>query len=63
MGLTNTILVFSGIIVTLIGIGAWFNPNLARFINAPGNPQVKGLIAAIIGIILLIIGLAFQFQY
>ena len=63
MGVTNTILIITGVIVILIGIGTWFNPNLARFINAPGNPQMKGLIAAIVGVIILLVGLLIQFQY
>lgn len=58
MGLTNTILLVSGVIVTLIGVAAFLNPNLARWINAPGGPRLKAIIAMIVGIILVIVGLA-----
>lgn len=60
MGIANIILLISGIIVLLFGIGAIFNPNLARWINAPGPPIIKGLIAIITGIILIIVGLVIQ---
>ena len=60
MGITNTILLISGVIVLLFGIGAIFNPNLARWINAPGSPIIKALIAIITGIILIIVGLVVQ---
>ena len=51
----NTILLISGAIVILFGIGAFLHPNLARWINAPGGPRLKAVIAMIIGFILIII--------
>ena len=61
MGITNTILIVVGIIVTLFGVGAFFNPNLARWVNAPGTPIIKATIAIIIGLILTIAGFVFEF--
>ena len=61
MTLTNTILLIVGAIVTLIGLAAFFNPNFARIINAPGGPRLKGSIAMIAGVILIIIGMIYQF--
>lgn len=61
MGITNIILIIAGVIVTLFGLGAFLNPNLARWINAPGAPIIKGIIAMIIGIIMIIVGFLIQF--
>lgn len=61
MGITNIILLISGVIVVLFGVGAFLNPNLARWINAPGAPIIKGIIAMIIGIIIIIVGLVIPF--
>jgi hypothetical protein len=58
MGMTNTLLLIVGIIVTLIGIGAFINPNIAKIINAPGGPRLKAIICIIIGIIIIIVGFA-----
>ncbi len=60
MGLTNTILIVAGIIVIIIGLDTFINPNFSRLINAPGGPRLKASIALIVGIILLIIGLIYQ---
>ena len=60
MGLTNTILLIVGIIVVLIGIAAFINPNFARLINAPGGPRLKAIIALIVGIIIIFIGVVYQ---
>jgi hypothetical protein len=61
MGITNTILIVAGVIVALFGIGAFLHPNLARWINAPGTPIIKAIIALVIGIIIIIVGFVFQF--
>ena len=61
MGITNTILIVVGVIVTLFGVGAFLNPNLARWVNAPGTPIIKATIAIIIGLILTIVGFVFEF--
>jgi len=61
METTNIILIIAGVIVALFGIGAFLNPNLARWINAPGPPIIKAIIALVIGIILIIVGFVFQF--
>ena len=61
MEIVNIILLVTGLIVLFFGIGAFLNPNLARWINAPGGPRLKAIIAIIVGIILLIISLIFRF--
>ncbi len=61
MGIANIILLISGAIVVLFGLGAFLNPNLARWINAPGGPVIKAIVATIAGIILIIVGLVIQF--
>lgn len=55
MEIVNIILLVTGLIVLFFGIGAFLNPNLARWINAPGGPRLKAIIATIVGIILIII--------
>ena len=55
MEIANIILIIAGLIVLFFGIGAFLNPNLARWINAPGGPRLKAMIATIIGIILIVI--------
>ena len=52
----NYITIIIGIIISLLGLLTFFNPNLARWINAPGGPRLKGAIALIVGIIITIIG-------
>ena len=61
MEMANTILIIAGVIVLLFGVVALFNPNFARWINAPGGPRLKAIIAIIIGIILVIISLIVNF--
>jgi hypothetical protein len=60
MALANTILIIAGIIVIIIGLAAFINPNFSSLINAPGSPRLKASIALIVGVILLIIGLIYQ---
>ena len=60
MTLTNQIMIVIGVIIILIGIAAFLNPNFARIINAPGGPKIKGIIALTVGIIILLIGLVTQ---
>ena len=60
MGLANTILIITGVIVMIIGLAAFINPNFSRLINAPGGPRLKASIAFIAGVILLISGLVIQ---
>lgn len=56
MDLPNMVVIIVGIIVILIGLLAFFNPNFSRLINAPGSPRLKAIVALIVGFILLIIG-------
>jgi hypothetical protein len=60
MDTPNLIFLIIGTIVMLIGIAAFFNPNWARWINFPGGPRLKAIIALITGIILIIISLIIQ---
>ena len=59
--MTNTILLIVGVIVLLFGIGVFFNPNFARWINAPGGPRLKAMIAIVVGIILVVVSLVVYF--
>lgn len=61
MEIGNTITLVVGIIVILIGVGAFFNPNFARWINAPGSPRLKAMVAMAAGVIIVIVGLVIQF--
>ena len=60
MGITNTILIVVGVIVVLVGIAAFINPNFSRLINAPGSPRLKAIIAMIVGIVILLVGMIIQ---
>ena len=61
MEVVNTVLLVVGMIVSVIGVAALINPNFARLINAPGGPRLKGSIAIICGIIIIIVGIMYQF--
>lgn len=61
MEITNIILIIVGIVVVLFGVGAFLNPNIARWINAPGTPLIKAIIAIVIGAIICIVGFVIQF--
>jgi len=55
--MTNIILVAVGALVALLGFFAVINPNVSKIISAPGSAKIKGVIAIVIGVILIIIGL------
>jgi len=55
--MTNIILVAGGALVALLGFFAIINPNVSRIISAPGTAKIKGIIAIVIGLILIIVGL------
>jgi len=57
MDFANTILIFAGAIVILFGAAAFFNPSITRWINAPGGPRLKAIIAIVVGAILVIVSL------
>ena len=61
MEFANTILFAVGVIVILFGVAAFFNPSFARWINAPGGPRLKALIAIVVGVILVIVSLIVKF--
>ena len=56
MNIVNWILIIVGLFTSIIGILAFFNPVFARIINAPGGPRLKGIIALIAGLILIVAG-------
>ena len=60
METVNIILIIVGLVVIFFGIGAFINPNFARWINAPGSPRFKAIIAIIVGIILMILSLLYR---
>jgi hypothetical protein len=60
MGIANIITIILGVIVIIIGIAAFLNPNFTRIINAPGGPRLKAIIALIAGIIITIFGLLYK---
>ena len=62
METTNIILLIAGLIVAFLGIAAFLNPNFARWINAPGGPRLKAIIALIIGIILILVAFLVSFK-
>ena len=62
MDFTNTILITVGVIVLLFGVAAFINPSFARWINAPGGPRLKALIAIVVGVILVIVSLIVRFS-
>ena len=61
METANIILLIVGLIVLLFGIGAFLNPNFARWINAPGGPRLNAIIAIVVGIILMIVSVIYKF--
>ena len=61
METVNLIMIIVGAIVVLFGVGAILNPNIARWINAPGGPRLKASVALITGIIIIIVGLIVEF--
>ena len=56
MEMINIVVIIIGIIVTIIGIATFINPNFAKLINFPGSPQLKAIVAIIVGLIILIFG-------
>ena len=54
---TNTILIITGAIITIIGIAGFLNPNFTKIVSAPGGPRLKAIIAIVAGLIILIAGL------
>ena len=57
MDFANTILIVAGAIVILFGAAAFFNPSFTRWINAPGGPRLKAIIAIVMGVILVVVSL------
>lgn len=58
MTAANTIMLIVGAIIIIFGIAAFIHPNIARWISVPGGPKTKGIIAMMVGIILIIISLS-----
>jgi len=61
MNLANYIFILCALLSLSIGFLAFINPNMSKWIRAPGGPRLKGTIAIITGIILLIAGLIVEF--
>lgn len=53
----NIAIIIVGIIISLIGIATFLNPNFAKLINVPGGPRLKAMVALVVGLIILIYGL------
>lgn len=49
-----------GILVSILGILAFFIPALTKIINFPGNERMKALAALIAGIIISVIGYLYR---
>ena len=60
MGQANFILLFAGMMATLIGVNSLIAPNIARIIRAPGDARVKSIIAIIAGLILVAVSLLIE---
>jgi len=60
MEFINTVFFIVGIITSLFGLAAFLNPSFARFINAPGGPRLKAIVALTIGIIFIVVSLTIQ---
>ena len=54
MNSPNIIALVVGIIVLLIGIFSFINPNISRLINIPGGDHFKAIAASIVGVIIII---------
>ncbi len=53
----NIAIIIVGVIISLIGIAAFFNPNFVKLINVPGGPRLKAMVALVVGLIILMYGL------
>ena len=53
----NIAIIIVGVIISLIGIATFLNPNFAKLINVPGGPRLKAMVALVVGLIILIYGL------
>ena len=49
-----------GILVSILGILAFFIPALTKIVNFPGNERTKALVALIVGIIISVIGYLYR---
>jgi sorbitol-specific phosphotransferase system component IIC len=49
-----------GILISILGILAFFIPALTKIINFPGNERIKALAALIAGIIISVIGYLYR---
>jgi len=56
MNTLNLIFLIVGIIVTALGFASLVFPSLTQFINSPGGPRIKAVVAICVGIILLLVG-------
>ena len=54
------IMIGLGILVSILGVLAFFIPALTKIINFPGNERTKALAALIAGIIITVIGYLYR---
>ena len=57
MYLLNTIFLIVGISISILGVVSFFLSALTKFINAPGGPKLKAIIATSIGIFFILLSL------
>lgn len=60
MNQTAALVIGIGILVSILGILAFFIPVLTKVINFPGNERMKALAALIVGIIISVIGYLYR---
>ena len=60
MEFLNIVFLAVGLLTTVIGLLAFFVPNFARLINAPGGPKIKAVIALIIGIVFILVAILIE---
>jgi len=60
METANLIILIIGVLICILGIGTFFNPNLAKWINLPGSHTIKAIGSTAVGVIMIIISFLVQ---
>ena len=55
MEFVNIIFLLVGVFTLILGIVSMLNPNLTRFINFPGGPRIKAMVAISTGVLFCIL--------
>jgi len=50
------ILTIVGILLLIIGLASFINPNFTRLINLPGETSLKSMVSIIMGIVFILLG-------